>query len=156
MRKPLLCVALLGTAACGPDLEPELAARVAEADVIFHVGCAERSAFSAELCEDERRVCGDVFDDAALALADGPIVVELLIDDVESASLLTWFIAPDGSGELYAERGTDFPLECFWQACGLTKTAFAAGDLIDDDGSPVLRPAPAQEGLDADVGDICE
>ena len=89
-----------------------------------------------------------MLDDAALALADGPIVVELLIDDVESGSLLTWFIAPDGSGERYAYRGTDFPLECFWEACGLTKTCFAAGGLIDDDGAPVLR--------DADVGDVCE
>ena len=145
MHKPLLCVALLCTAACGPDLESELATRVAEADVIFHIGSAERSGFSAELCEDERRVCGDVLDDAALALANGPIVVELLVNDVESESLLTWFIAPDGSGELYADRGTDFPLECIWEACGLTKTAFAAGDLIDDDGAPVLRPAPAQD-----------
>lgn len=157
MHKPLVCAVLLCTAACGPDLEPELAARVADADVIFHVGCAARSTFSAELCEDERRVCGDVVDDAALALGDGPVVVELLIDDVESASLLTWFIAPDGSGELYAKRGTDFPLECFWQPCGLTKTSFAAGDLIEgDDGALVLRPAPSQDSLDADVGDTCE
>jgi len=157
MHKSPVCAVLLCTAACGPDLEPELAARVEGADVIFHIGCAERSTFSAGLCEDERRVCGDVFDDAALALADGPIVVELLIDNVESASLLTWFIAPDGSGELYAERGTDFPLECFWQPCGLTKTSFAAGDLIEgDDGALVLRAAPSQDSLDTDVSDTCE
>lgn len=156
MHKPLLSAALLCTAACAPDLEGELAARLGEADVVFHVGCAERSRVSAELCEDERRVCGDVVDRAGLALADGPIVVELLFDDVESASLLTWFIDEDGGGELYAERGTDFPLECLWQACGLTRTNFEPGALVDDDGGLVLRPAPDADGFDADVGDSCE
>ncbi len=156
MHKPLLSAVVLCTTACAPDLEGELAARINEADVVFHVGCAERSTFSADLCEDERRVCGDVVVDAALALADGPIVIELLIDNVESASLLTWFIDEDGAGELYAERGTDFPLECFWQPCGLTRTAFEPGALVDEDGALILRPFPGGDGLDADVGDTCE
>jgi hypothetical protein len=41
------------------------------------------------------------------------------MDSVESASLLPWKIQPDGAGTLYAERGTDFSLECVWGACGL-------------------------------------
>jgi hypothetical protein len=41
------------------------------------------------------------------------------MDIVESASLLPWKIQPDGAGTLYAERGTDFSLECVWGACGL-------------------------------------
>lgn len=143
-------------ACTGADDEAELAAIVDDAAVIFHVGCAERSALSTSLCEEERRVCGDVLTEAAAALRDGPIVVEFVIDNVESASLLTWQIQPDGAGTLYAERGTDFPLECVWGACGLNKTTFSAGELVDDDGAIVLRPAPAHDALDTSDAASCE
>jgi hypothetical protein len=156
LRLSLTLAITVALAACGTaSVDAERASLVDDADVIFHVGCAERSTSSASLCEDERRVCGDVVDEAAAALGDGPIVVELVIDNVESASLLTWDIQPDGSGAVYEERGTDFPLECVFQACGLVKTAFGAGELVDDDGALVLKTGSAAAGIDADVSDRC-
>ncbi len=94
-------------------------------------------------------------DDAGLALADGPVVVELVIDNVESTSLLTQVIGPGGAGDLYADGGIDFPLECLWRPCGLTKTTFDDGDLVDGDGGYMLRQTPGGEAIDVDLGDLC-
>jgi hypothetical protein len=43
-------------ACTGADDEAELGAIVDDAAVIFQIGCAEPSALSTSLCEDERRV----------------------------------------------------------------------------------------------------